>query len=75
MWLRKFIGLAPNRKQSLETAFDPVDFSRKNASSRTLREFAASPRRQAGGGVRAAARHVSPGVGRGIVPLAGVKVP
>ncbi len=75
MWLRNLFGIQPNRKKTLESAFDPIEIDLNPAAPLAFREFTPPPRRQSSGGFRLGVRQGG-GVGRiGIIPFAGVKVP
>lgn len=75
MWLCKILGLAPNRSEALESAFDPATFVRKSAFSSNSRQFGASPEQQAGGGFTRVRGQANKLASNGIIPSSGVKVP
>ncbi|MFP3436123.1 hypothetical protein SB781_40860, partial [Paraburkholderia sp. SIMBA_061] len=71
----RLFGLPPSRKETLESAFDPVNFNVNSPAPAAFREFTPPPRRQGGGGVRLVARRADRFGAIRIVPVSGVKVP
>jgi hypothetical protein len=75
MSIRRLFGLGPDRRKTIDAAFDPIEIGVNTSVPTGFREFTIPPRRQAGAGLRLGSRHAGQPGRIGIVPFSGVKVP